>query len=1164
MTTKEIRRQILLDEPSNQDLFHGKGHERTADALVSAIKAFKNADRAIGLDGPWGSGKSSVVGIAERKLQQTNGNGKVKFHFFTFDIWKSQGSAFRRSFLEHLVSWAHSSFPKKSPKLLEIENKIKGKVREVDSNNQLNLGLYGIGVLLTVPFLPIYVLWTKSVFDGLIVAKQENQFLSSWPMFLLYAFLAVTLLTAYVKFKSESAGGKSQFARFKLALSQTLLIGAKHYEHQKVTQHIRETDPNDFEFQSVLREILSIIQDDRSNVIVVLDNIDRLPPNEIGDYWALVRSIFSRSHSNNAAGQYSQITAIVPYDRRHIEIADKSENTDTSSLTLLRRRELFSKTFDEILNVAPPVMSNTREFFDQKIRVALPDFKDPDALFRVYLIFNMLIDRGGGKATPRQVISYINEVSGLYALHIGKVPLPTVAAYLALQDKLDEQPAALADQATIDQHLRSLAADDDLEKNLAAILFNVEPDLAFQLLLDGQIEAAANSGSPDQIVTLSKAPGFGVRINDVFVANVSAWQSSGQFATAMSNFSDLLQAYSGEGASHLKKSAVGAFADIAGISLGRDATLFQKFLIVCDPSDRRTVFENIIGAALRGLGSDKLDQAKGKQFLKFLSDIVVTVTSVDPSMQPGSTLKFVVLPPNPAFLFGFAVEAFDAPVQMSQVSKPVLDLSAEAEFLETMALTQTSECIPAFASFKKAGIVSDDQWSATSAVLATSLIDESIGLDQFHERLAVLSLTRSYISILKLKDDELNNMLADASFYRGLHAAYAEDTTDVGIAHAIFLASEIFLAGKLIQPARTQRTAAVDVEFGWFNELLTGDISLSQEQLDVLVDRLTSHLRVPRWIAYGNAHPENTLAQAIVRVACGRSPIPWIGTLDLLRLYPYIKATLGSEFKAALTKLGTKVAENDLPKITVASFQPGILVDTKDFSQSEWKRLHDRAEALLDEITADDWLGHLSTGDPTFALLVAKANSSGFLPKSTALKDALLQFVVGTLNGSITGPPRSDYDILLRVIDTGYHLDLYRAVRESLKSTSVGSLSIALQLFPLIFYNLVTMGEKSKQEKEHLIRYILRPGLEGGLKPVTDAFLALKRTTVAEFIRASDSSVQASLEPALRLFMNSQRGNYSYFQKVGELVQGKKRKSFLEKLWSADFSEETDDDDQPR
>jgi hypothetical protein len=775
----------------------------------------------------------------------------------------------------------------------------------------------------------------------------------------------------------------------------------------------------------------------------------------------------------------------------------------------------------------------------------------------------MLIDRGGGKATPRQVISYINEVSGLYFLHVGRIPLPTIACYLAVQDNLEEHPAALAESGTIDKHLRSLAADKDLEKNLAAVLFNVEPELAYQLLLDGQIENAANSDSPDQLVALSKSPGFDVRVNDVFVANASAWQSSSKFASAISNFSDLLNVYEGEAASHLKKSAVAAFQGVSEIALGRDAQLVQKLLTVCAPTDRRSVLEHLLTATTKGLGSDKLDQTKGKLFIKFLSDATATAASVDPGMEIAASVKKVILPSSPTFLFGFAIDAFSSPIKMSHLAKPVLDLTADPTFLEKMAIANPTECIPAFASFKSAAIIGDDQWIAISSAVAKSLVDETIELDQFHEQLPVLSATASYISLQKLKDFEPTEMLANANFYKSLHAAYFDDPTDVGIAHAIFLAGDFFVAGQLAQPTRVlsnnQRVADAQDEFAWFNKLLADGSPLTKEQLDVLVDRLVTHYRIPRWAAYGSTQPDNKLILSVIAAAFSRATAPWIAAADLLRLYPYIKRALGSDFQNALPKLGFKIRADDLPKIAIADYPADILVDTAKFSEVEWKLLHEKADALLNQITSEEWLAHLSSGDQQLTLVLDKAKSSGYLPASTALKDAFLQFVLGTLNGSITDIPISDYDAIMGVIDQGYHLEFYRMVREGIKSTTIETLTGAIRLFPSILRNVIQKGEKSRQEKENLIRYLLRPGLEGGLVPVTDAFLDLKRSTIADFIRASDESVQTSMEPALRLFSTAQRGNNEYVRKVSELVQGKKAKSFLERLWGINADDEEEE-----
>jgi hypothetical protein len=179
----QIIRNVIVDTPTAKDLFRGKGYERTAHSLARAIRSFDKDDRAIGLDGPWGSGTSSVVEIAARHLATLTGQQKVTHHFFTFDIWKSQGTGFRRSFLEHFVTWAQLEFPKKKAYLQEIAEDIRGKKQEISTNNQPILGWFGIVLLFLLPLMPIYYFWTKVVFDQLSNNIESNywDYLTSRP-----------------------------------------------------------------------------------------------------------------------------------------------------------------------------------------------------------------------------------------------------------------------------------------------------------------------------------------------------------------------------------------------------------------------------------------------------------------------------------------------------------------------------------------------------------------------------------------------------------------------------------------------------------------------------------------------------------------------------------------------------------------------------------------------------------------------------------------------------------------------------------------------------------------------------------------------------------------------------------------------------------------------
>ena len=60
------RRKIILDRPTGNDSFSGGGHARTAGSLASLIYNFDGTTTAIGLEGRWGSGKSSIVEIAQK------------------------------------------------------------------------------------------------------------------------------------------------------------------------------------------------------------------------------------------------------------------------------------------------------------------------------------------------------------------------------------------------------------------------------------------------------------------------------------------------------------------------------------------------------------------------------------------------------------------------------------------------------------------------------------------------------------------------------------------------------------------------------------------------------------------------------------------------------------------------------------------------------------------------------------------------------------------------------------------------------------------------------------------------------------------------------------------------------------------------------------------
>ena len=68
---------FIDDLPVESDEFEGGSHARVAAAIVDTIKA-NDGGRAIGLEGTWGSGKSSVIEIASNQLAKEKGPDNSK------------------------------------------------------------------------------------------------------------------------------------------------------------------------------------------------------------------------------------------------------------------------------------------------------------------------------------------------------------------------------------------------------------------------------------------------------------------------------------------------------------------------------------------------------------------------------------------------------------------------------------------------------------------------------------------------------------------------------------------------------------------------------------------------------------------------------------------------------------------------------------------------------------------------------------------------------------------------------------------------------------------------------------------------------------------------------------------------------------------------------
>lgn len=1152
----KIVRNVIVDSPASKDLFRGKGHERTALSLAKAIRKFDDHDRAIGLDGPWGSGKSSIVEIAARHLRQSDAKDDVSHHFFTFDIWKSQGTGFRRSFLEHFVAWAKKEFPHKVGKLQEIEEDIRGKKREVSTNNQPVLGWFGIAFLFVLPLMPIYYFWAKSVFDQLNVTENVSayDYIISGPG-IAFIIFALSVFGATVK-KKFLDGSKN--VGWKMALSSVLLISSKQHQDYTSIQRIREIDPNDYEFHETLRSILSIIQRDQHRVVVVLDNIDRLPTKEIQEYWALARSIFSSPHRSDNVNKPTTITAIIPYDRVLIEKSlgvDRTGADDAkNSLTRLSARELFSKTFDEILTVAPPVMSNAREFFATKLDEALPKQVSADEMYRTYRIFIEALREDKGLTTPRQVVSFVNDVSGIYALHDGKFALPTVAAYLAHQDKIIKNPTLLNDPQFLDPKVVSLADDDDLAKNLAAIVFNVDPEIAFEVLLDNDLAAAIIGEDHVDLLQLSQSAGFDLRVDDVIQSNTEQWRSTGDLGRAITNFAAIFPSYNGSAKQRIVSALCKGFDEIERFPITEGS--YKSYLLLFDISGRnqqaqlmasflRKGFENI--KSTKSLGFDD-----GRDFAKFLGICLNYLEKFDLGDAFKKELARFSVNSTPDFIYGLALDIAERGLSFKDLGSVELKVPEGESYFETMATDNPGDALIAMRQFALRRLLKAEEWISVANACGNHCSTIACEPSEARELLELVCFARYHAGDQK-GEVKISQALQQGTFYKNLGDGQSEDTASA-IALAFFLIIDENLEDKLSVPLKRHPngTNVPDAaeEFNSFAEIVAGRSALTEAQASLVAKHAKQvGTMITRWTAFAQDNRSHIGCQQVAKIYYSEEKIPAISVFGLAKYFDYLRDLLGENGLAELfSRFEPSLNEKSFEAIKVEGLPVGFLLATWLESEGNWRRFHSSIDAQLQRITKEQWNSSLAGYDKLTQILVEKVLTSGCNLESSQFKEPITQFMLDVLSGKLTtSMPDGTVDILLKALDESYHGDIFRTIREKISDVGPVSLAGAASVFPKALENIISEGERvSASEKDNIVRHILCPALEGNLRSILVVFVSLGNRRVSEFRKGAQESTKELLDAAVESF-SRKSDDRGWTERVMEVVQGKRRaKNLLE------------------
>lgn len=493
-TSNKINSFLLPDKPTDKDEFGG--HSKIAKALEHII-LHDSGGVSIALSGDYGSGKSSVINLLTDKLNKKDSTNE--YHVFTFDAWEHQQDPIRRSFIEKFVDdldgkWLYKENSTDAWKVGYDSINNRASVTEVESYPKATFRAF-ISALIVIVLIPLGLVLLNSGLDG----SNMNEGLRNWGIILLLTPVIYPIFYALVSLFSDKIKYNEAYSIFK-------------YEdfRKEVTKTIKTPDPTTIEFRDVFQKIVkSVLEKRNRNLIIVVDNLDRLESSKAIEIWSSLLTYLSQI--NTIEEKWVERTwVIAPFDLDSIKQLWTDEKEGEVG------NEFVKKTFQVRLNVPPVILSNWKKYFREHFDYVFPDLDKPDDVrFNVITLYE---DNVSSKTppTPRDIKIFLNNLSAIYRQRGEEIGLTELAFFLIKKDELDD--GGIKEKLEEDKFLSSLEAEilsENWKELIAAIYFNVPIKEATEVLIGNDVRTALLEGDSDLLFNLKETPGYSGIIKNI-------------------------------------------------------------------------------------------------------------------------------------------------------------------------------------------------------------------------------------------------------------------------------------------------------------------------------------------------------------------------------------------------------------------------------------------------------------------------------------------------------------------------------------------------------------------------------------------------------------------------------------------------------------------------
>ncbi len=509
----QCRTILLEDSPAENDAFGP--HQRVADAIVELVSSPEElGGKAIGLEGGWGSGKSTVVKFVRNSLTDNS-----SFLVVPFDAWAHEGDPLRRSYLETIIRTLQSNDwlldQLKWNKILqglakrrkETSTRITPKPTPLGVALAISILLVPIGTTLLAAVLRTGVeqAYSSPTIAGivgaicliapfLVLACNLVRIIcrSIWRTF--YKWVCLPFYSYFGKPVHDPKARKNEVKEEAPPSNWSFLFSKAIQE--TYTDTIESSNPTSIEFEDFFTEAMSdsLGSDSSRRILLVVDNLDRVEPEDALAIWSTLQT-FLQERSGNTEAWFTQIWILAPYDPAGLRklwgsrYADDISDSGDANVS----ESFLDKSFQIRFRVPPPVLSDWKAYLYSLIEEALPSHADDQHI--LYRIYENERNTHRLLPTPREIKLYVNQIGAIHRQWQHEFPLGHVAYYvlqnrkhMSLIDKLRGENFPSTDAVRL--------LGEELTQSLAGLSFNTQADKGMELLLsDGVLDCLRSKDS---------------------------------------------------------------------------------------------------------------------------------------------------------------------------------------------------------------------------------------------------------------------------------------------------------------------------------------------------------------------------------------------------------------------------------------------------------------------------------------------------------------------------------------------------------------------------------------------------------------------------------------------------------------------------------------------